>query len=387
VGTPDQGASGAGAGAKAQDAATVFWNPAGMTRLKKDEIMLGFVGAYIDAEFKVNPNRSVTIPPGSTNGGGQAIGFIPLVGTYVVKGITERLKARLAFNGLFGGAADYNNNWVGRTLVTKAELVVLNIEPALGFRLTDWLSLGAGLNILYESYEQKFRASSRKNAPTLKFDGDDWGVAGSFGTLLQFLAGTPIGIFYRTKASIKLKGKVESPIPVKVRFGSDFDFPQGIYVSLFQQLHPQVALLADAGWTDWSEFGYQALTVCPASVNVNRNWRDTRRVAAGLQYKPKAEWLLQTGFSFDSSPVPASDRLPDIPIFEAWRFSVGAQYDVKEYLTVGLAYTFAYLGKGDVDQVELPPNGEIVLDGSYDPNIGNFVGVTVTWKFGPHLIR
>lgn len=345
--------------------------------------MLGFVAAYIDAKFKVNPNRSVTIPPGSTNGGGQAIGFLPLAGTYAVKSITDRLKVGFVFNGLFGGAADYGNNWVGRTLVTKAELITFNIEPTVAYRVTDWLSLGAGLNILFVNFEQELRVSSAPDAPLITLDGDDWGVAGSFGALLEPLAGTRIGIFYRTKGSIKLKGKVDNPTPLRPEFGSNFDFPQGINVSLFQQLHPQVALLADVGWTDWSEFGYQVLSVGPASVDVNRNWRDTWRVAAGLQYKPKAKWLLQTGFSFDSSPVRASDRTPDLPAFEAWRFSVGTQYDVKEYLTVGLAYTFAYLGKGDVDQVALPPDGEIVLDGSYDPNIGNFFGVTLTWKFGP----
>ena len=41
LGTPDVGAAAAGWAARAQDASTVFTNPAGMTRLEKSELLVG----------------------------------------------------------------------------------------------------------------------------------------------------------------------------------------------------------------------------------------------------------------------------------------------------------------------------------------------------------
>ena len=41
LGTPDVGAASAGWSARAQDAGTVFTNPAGMTRLEKSELLAG----------------------------------------------------------------------------------------------------------------------------------------------------------------------------------------------------------------------------------------------------------------------------------------------------------------------------------------------------------
>ena len=51
VGTPDVGLAGAGYAARADDAATVFTNPAGMTRLDQPSVLMGAQPVYMDMEF------------------------------------------------------------------------------------------------------------------------------------------------------------------------------------------------------------------------------------------------------------------------------------------------------------------------------------------------
>ena len=51
VGTPDSGRSAAGAGARAQDAATALWNPAGMTELEGTHVQVGSVFGFVDTAF------------------------------------------------------------------------------------------------------------------------------------------------------------------------------------------------------------------------------------------------------------------------------------------------------------------------------------------------
>ena len=48
VGTPDSGRSAAGAGARAQDASTAYWNPAGMTELEGTHVQVGSVFGFVD---------------------------------------------------------------------------------------------------------------------------------------------------------------------------------------------------------------------------------------------------------------------------------------------------------------------------------------------------
>ena len=55
----EAGYGGVGMVARANDAGTVFTNPAGMTRFNESELLVGATGVYIDAGFKTNSNNTV----------------------------------------------------------------------------------------------------------------------------------------------------------------------------------------------------------------------------------------------------------------------------------------------------------------------------------------
>ena len=71
-GSPDVGLASAGYAARAQDSATVFTNPAGMSRLEKSQILVGVQALYGNVEFSPNPATTVT-----GDDGGNAIGWMP----------------------------------------------------------------------------------------------------------------------------------------------------------------------------------------------------------------------------------------------------------------------------------------------------------------------
>ena len=60
LGNPDVGTAAAGWAARAQDAATVFTNPAGMTRLDKSELLVGGQPVYLHAEFSPDSNTTTS---------------------------------------------------------------------------------------------------------------------------------------------------------------------------------------------------------------------------------------------------------------------------------------------------------------------------------------
>ncbi len=67
---------GAGAGAAAQDASTAFWNSAGMTRLDENQLSVGGWFGIINQKLSLNDSTISVNPPGDTNGGEQAGGFV-----------------------------------------------------------------------------------------------------------------------------------------------------------------------------------------------------------------------------------------------------------------------------------------------------------------------
>jgi long-chain fatty acid transport protein len=372
-GSPDMGMSYAGANARAQDAATAFQNPAGMSHLDENQIMLGTFGLFIDLELELDAG-TVSIPPGSTNGGGSQSQFAPGLGSFGVIKINDDWRVGFAVNALAASGTEYNQSWVGRTFVTENFLIIANLQPTVSYRVNDWLSVGAGINIVYGSLDQTFLATNLPGAAAIEIDdADDWAVGGTFGALFELNEQTRLGLTYRTEIELNLSGDIDVSAPLSVGIDSDFPLPMGVNVSVFHQLNETVALLGDVGWSNWSTFDKQPTVIGPISGSIPRDFDDTWRIGAGVQWEFQENWKLMGGFSYDSSPVDDDKRLPDIPVGEQFRFSIGMQHDVGEGKVFSVHYTALYQPM-DVDSVSLP--GGIVLNGDYDPSLIHILGAS-----------
>jgi long-chain fatty acid transport protein len=379
--SPDMGRSAAGAGARAQDASTVFWNPAGMTELGAGtEVMFGLGASFSDLNPELEASTITPTPPPVS--GDNAGGFAPMLGSFISTRLPLDIHFGMATILPYAGAVDYNNSWTGRGYITDAELLGLMIQPSLAYAVTDWLSVGAGAAVLYITFEEQARASQDPLAPTIKIDdAEDWSAGGVFGALLQPREGTRVGLTYRTQIVSNTNGKVQGPLGFNPVFNGKFTFPQGVNVSVFQQVCERWALLADVGWSDWSEFSNIPLQVGPVGGVQERGWHDTWRTAIGFQYTPIEKLTLQGGFGYDSSPVDADRLLPDIPTSEQFRFSAGLLFRPQSYVELGLSYTFLWFGDMRMNNVALPGPAGVVLDGGYQPDLANFVALSLRVKF------
>ena len=391
---PDMGLAAAGRAALAQDASTVAYNPAGMTLLDRDQLEGGLLGIFVTAKFD---SDSTTFSGGD---GGDAGGFVPAGSFSYVHGLSEDLKLGLAMGSNFGLGLDYGSQWSGRYYVQEGEIVVMGVNPNIGYRVNDWLSVGAGFSILYGELNQKVAVNNPLNNPDgqLKLDADDIGYGYNFGVLVEPSQKTRLGLTYRSKIDLEFDDAVSarnlSPALstiLDLALGSnrkvdmELTVPQAVMFSIFHQLNDQWAIMGNVGWQDQSDFGKTGISLASSagsnSVTADRNFHDTWHYAFGTQYRFAPQWLLSAGVAYDDSPVDDEDRTPDMPLDRQIRYATGLQYDLSEDVTIGAAYTFLDTGdaKIEIDGADNPLRGELV--GDYGSNYVNFFNVNVVYRF------
>jgi long-chain fatty acid transport protein len=394
-GSPDVGLAAAGYAARAQDASTVFTNPAGMSRLEKSQVMGGLQGLYANLEF--SPSSATTT---SGSDGGNAVGWLPGGSLFVVQKLSPDWSVGFGALSYFGLSTQYDDNWVGRYYLQKGTLIGLTLTPAVSYRVNSWLSVGAGLNMMYGYLDNQIAVNNVGAARPdgqLKYDDNRWGYGANLGILVEPMPGTRFGLTYLSEVKLDFSAVpefsglgpvLEALLRSRGLTTNNLDLgmtvPQMVMFSAYHEMNKQWAIMGNIGWQDWSRFGQVDVGINssnPTTLTTTSDYNDTWHVALGVQYRPAMEtpWIFSAGVAYDSSAVDDDKRTVTVPMGEAWRFALGAQYAFSQNLTVGAAYEFVWGGDMSVDQQRGPLAGRV--SGDYSNTSFNFFALNLTWKY------
>ena len=368
-GTPSMGVAGAGANAVASDASTSFHNPAGMTRIKGNELM-GTAG-LLNATTKFDPDPGTPIAGGD---GGDAGGPGPIIGGFYVHSLSDKWKVGANLITITGAILDYDDDWTGRYLNTEVTLLSMTFFPSIAYQVNDWLSLGGGPQIMYADLDMKAKAPPPNGSGEVTIDGNDVAFGFGLGALFEVNERTRFGLTYQSEIEPEFDGDVSvDPIGLQVATDTKITLARFIKLSGYHELNDQWALLGTIGWEDWSAFKDVNISTNMGSQTIPRDWHDTWKFAAGVHYRPVEKWLLQLGYSYDTSPVDKEDRTPDMPIDRQIRYATGVQYKWSDRLSTGAQFVFADYGKSKIDNS--------LLKGDYKQNDIFFFALNANWKF------
>lgn len=367
----EQNASGlgnafAGSAAVAEDASTIFYNPAGMTQLKAREVSGGLTAIGTSFKFS-NDGSSVGALDGTGNGGdGGNWGFVP--NGYLSWALNPDLYVGLGFGAPFGLKTKYETPWLGAAQSTSFDVKTYNINPSLAYRVNEMLSLGFGANWqrLETTYKRQtgtnpgFAASEMK----LTLEGELWGW--NVGALFTPLPSTKLGISYRSAMRHHTTGKIEvsGPVPFINAAGSSdakaqLNIPDFFVMSVAHQLNDRWELLGDVSRTGWSSSPTVDIYHTSGAKNgelaqvLDTQFRNTWRFALGSSYRYSDAWKLKFGLAYDQTPVTdAATRLTAMPDNNRTWFSFGTQWtpDKDSRLDLGVAYLYLRDSKIDNDQ-------------------------------------
>jgi long-chain fatty acid transport protein len=368
--TSSMGTASAGSTAYASDGGTIIHNPAGMTRLEGHAVFAGFAPGGSTIKFDTSDGNTTTGGDGGDQGG-----FIPLLGGGYSHKLHDRVRLGMGIFAVSGAALDADNDWAGRSQVTELSLFTIAATPGVALKVTDWLSIGGNWMIVYATLDWKLRTPvSFALAPDAKLrfkDADDTAYAGMASVLLEPMEGLRFGVVYTSEVDLKLRGGSRGPVGLNPQFNLELPLAQAVRFSVYWDMTDKFALLLSADWEDWSTLGTTGVEIGAVSQNVTLGFEDTWRVGGGLHYQVTPDWMLQTGYSYDSSALKNKNRTAALPVDEQHRFAFGAIHQLSESLRVGMNFEWVNLGSGKIRGA--------AIRGSYKRNDIFFVGFNVNW--------
>lgn len=361
----------AGAAASAEDASTVYFNPAGMTRLPEGHsLALGLT--FLDRTVQFRDKGTARLPGiallGSDGANPGGLSRIPV--GYWSYAVSPELRVGAGISPTFGNKSQYEDDFVGRYAGYYADLKFINYNLSAAYKLNDWLSLGGGINRVTGQVE--FRqgvvvGAGQSSIYTLAGTGNAW--AYNLGTLLQLAPETRLGITYRSQARFDLEGtgdvQARSITPIKAQL----NLPSSYSFALSHQFDDRLELVADAGRTNWSSI--QSLVVYNKHTSafvtaLGYRFKDTWRYGFGGNYRLNDAWKLRAGIALDKTPVQSpSDRTMTLPDTDRKWLSVGARWTLSRTSSVDFGYSHIFFSAAPTERVAATAAGNQTVLGEF----------------------
>lgn len=378
----------AGAAAVAQDASTIYFNPAGMTYLAPRHHVSGALSLLVRSlKFNDTDSGALLAYPLGDNGG-QAGGLAAIPAVYWTMPVTSALRLGLGVSPTFGNSTEWSNTFVGRYQGVFSEINTINFNPSIAWRMNDAVSLGAGFNVV--RFEADLRGMLPVTAllPTLvdarsKTTGNDIGFGYNLGAMFQFTSATRIGLTYRSTVDLKVDGHLAMPgntIPASV----SVELPNIASIALSHMINDRLQLLGDLTWTGWSTI--PALVVNNrASGSVLSNERlglkDSYRAGLGTQYQYSGKLRLRAGVAYDQSPTRnAADRMVRLPDSDRIWLALGFNQKINEKTSIDAGYAYVFLDKAEINRATNNNPLLQVVRGSFNTSV-HIISVQLNHRF------
>lgn len=431
-------------GAEANDASTIFYNPAGMSRLEGTQIS---GGATVVVPHSTYNDTGSTRFTGSRTGGTQTNDYAPNSVTapslYAAKKLNDQWAVGFGLFVPYGAKLNYGSTWNGRYALTDVLVEAVTLNPSVSFKLNQQHSFGFGIDAEHMKAElgqavgvpgtiaalrtpagaQQGALLIRQitarggNPALLATAGDgrgenevkDWGFGFNLGYMFTLDENTRFGLSYRSSISHQMKGstiwdfsKVTSdPVVNGVLAAASnransaalvsLRTPETLSANVFHQFDAKWAGMADVTWSRHNRLGNLNIefpgTTEGAEV-IRQQWKNTVRVAVGGNYVYNENVTLRAGVAFDESPVQNAElRHPALPDSDRMQYSLGMNWKLDARSSIDLAYSYVDFKDAQVNYTNQCNTLSRTCTGNGETTRGNYqthlslIGISYNYKF------
>jgi long-chain fatty acid transport protein len=351
----------------------MFLNPVIITQFRAFTTENNF--SYVAPNTKIS---GVGLAGGADSGDIGRNALVPA--SYAVLPLNSQWFLGVAFNAPFGLATKPDIPWGGQmnSLTTKAR--TYNLTPSLAYAFSDTLSLGLGVQMQRMDVRFLAAAAPVPGAPAAGIEGDGWGFGVTAGLTWKPLAGTSIGVGYRSRIDQKLEGEYVGALAPFGAISGTLKLPDRLNVSLRQSISRDFDLLASAEWQGWGRIGTAILRgpgvpFAPLQA-LAFEYDDGWFFALGGEYRWSSALTLRGGLAYEISPISTAIRSTRLPDNDRIWLSAGFSYQMNERFAVN--GSFSHVMVKDADIVIAAPQPPYVGSSKSYVNIVS-LGVTSKW--------
>jgi len=350
----EQGARGMGfAGAfvaVANDPSAIFHNAGGIGFLKGKNLYLG--GTLVSPSFDFTGQDPF---PGAGVFESSASSIIPLPALYYTHQFSETVVFGLGLHSPFGLRTEWErpDQFTGRFLSQRADLKSVSINPTVGFRLADRLSLGVGFDFRLAKVEL-VRSVPTVNPFTQRVTdianadlASDWGTGFGFnlGLLAKPSDSWSVGLAYRHKVNVDFSGSaifnqlptgnsqldalVAATLPNgQTPLTTEISFPS-IFSGGLAYTTDNWTFSAEADWFQWSSFDQLTIVFSDRpdlSQTIPEDYTNSWQFRLGVERRLGRSWAVRGGYYRDQSPAPAESISPLLPDSDRNGFCLGGSW-------------------------------------------------------------
>lgn len=408
------GQSFAGSAALGEDASTIFFNPAGMTRLEREELLVGMNIIDLRGDFtKESATDAIGQPISGGEGGDVGDGATPVPNLYYHRPLNDGWHFGIGVGAPFGLATSYEDDSIFRYQARRSDVSIININPSMAVELNDIWSLGIGFNLQYMDVELSNAVDygavcfSQQNPTTCSslgltpqstdgnatITGDSVAYGLNAGLLAEFDS-TRLGLHYRSQVHHDLNGQARfTNQPAAFNTGqqwspfddssvtAEFMAPWSASLSFVHDFNEDWSLLGDVSYMGWDSFQELRINydnpVQPDTVE-NQNYDNDMRYSLGLNYRYDDNWTLRVGAAYDESPVSDEHRTARLPDDDRTWLSIGATLRTSPNSQWDFGY--AHLMLDDNIPLDHTGNQGDRIVGTYEVS-ANIVGVQYRYLF------
>jgi long-chain fatty acid transport protein len=349
----------AGTGSLAEDASINYYNVAGLTRLREEQIVLGGTLNLLRTSLNVTRATATTGALLSSNiehAKPANSALIPFF--HYAKRIDDRWIFGLSGVATFGSKATYLEESIVRCMDTKSTLRPFNLSPSLAYSFCNGLSIGAGVDAVHaEAYLYSHIGSGNLATDgAAEISGSRWAMGYHAGLLYEIDNGTRFGLSYRSPVKIKLKGNSELQLFAGAPFISqsiraDLKLPDFTILSAYHAFNDRWAIMGDFRWTHWKLFDQLALRFEDGSQLISRaDYKNSYMLAVGGTYQCNEQWQFKAGAAFDKTPTRDTTRTIYLPDQNQTILGLGTKYNFSECLAIHFCYAHIFYKKANINQ-------------------------------------
>ena len=400
----------AGVGVDGTDLSGVYYNPATMTLHPGTQIQAGFVAVGLDLAFEGND--------GTSENGQYNTQAIPH--GYISHQINDSMWIGLAMTVPFGMGTEYDDNWKYANRGISAEVLTFDFNPNVAWKVSEKLSIGAGMSIQYAAADLKKRKDIPGDAMDMggnisvdgEVDADSWAWGFNVGLMWSPLENLRFGLSYRSKinhhadgdlevTNAKLGGQSVAMVDTMLSqlgvlgthdASASLSTPAWAMATAAWDVNELLSLYATFRWTDWSSF--KELNIDGGSVSVptmngviplglgdsiTNEWQDTYLFSVGADFRFTNWWTCRAGIGYETSPIDnPSYRTAIIPDADRWWFAIGSSFQATDNMQIDVAAAMLHgVGEGSVYKEQ----GSSEKVGHFE-NLDAFLfGVQMVYKF------